>query len=410
MPIDRLQQTLARELEQLERKGVRKGPESVVTEVLRPEGGRGPRYRLAGEGERCFLRMNSNGYLGMALHPEVLAAEERAARAFGAGPQAVRFIAGTCAPHVALETRLARFHGREACMLYSSAYAAVMGVLPPLITAETAVISDALNHNCIINAARLARPGLRRIYAHLDVDELEAALAEAAGACRRALIVTDGVFSMRGDHAPLERIAELASEFDSRFPENVVVVVDDSHGTGAWGATGRGTEEVTRTRADVLVATLGKALGVNGGYVVGPQALVGLLREQSPFYVYSNPITPGEAAAAERALELLEQPEGLRRLRHLGEMTRRFRRGLASLGFESVGGEHPVVPLMVRDGERTRALVRHLRDRGVLVTGIHPPVVPPGDEAIRFQVSADHTAEDVDEVLAALAAFPGGGS
>jgi glycine C-acetyltransferase len=403
VPFDRLDAALRRQLDALD---ARKPPESVVTALLPPEGKRGPRVQLAGEGERHFLRMNSNGYLGLATHPEVIEAEERAARRFGTGPQAVRFISGTFEPHVELERRLAAFHGREAAMLYSSAYAAVMGILPPLIDAETAVISDALNHNCIINAIRLAQPARKWVYPHLDLAALDAALAEAVG-CRRALVVTDGVFSMRGDHAPLARIDEIVRRHDERFPENVCLVVDDSHGVGASGASGRGTEEVTGTRADLLVATLGKSLGVNGGYLVGSSTLVDLLREQSPFYVYSNPITPAEAAAASRALALLDSPEGARRLAQLRGLSLRFRQGLARLGYESLAGEHPVVPLLLRDTPRTQALVSHLRERGVLATGLSYPVVPRGEEEIRFQLSAEHTEADVDEALAALASFPG---
>jgi glycine C-acetyltransferase len=174
-----------------------------------------------------------------------------------------------------LERRLAEFHGRSAAMLFSSAYATVMGVLPPLITERTTVISDELNHNCIINAIALARPAEKRIYRHLDIAELERHLAEASRSCSRAIVVTDGVFSMRGDHAPLERIRELVDKFDAAFPENVLLVVDDSHGVGALGQTGRGTEEITRAgAADLLVATLGKAFGVNGGYVAASDTVV----------------------------------------------------------------------------------------------------------------------------------------
>jgi glycine C-acetyltransferase len=405
MAFDRMERVLAARLEDLDRAETRKGAESVIARVLAAEGERGPRVRLEGEGERPFLRMNSNGYLGLAGHPDVVAAEERAARAFGTGPGAVRFISGTFAPHVELERRLADFHGREAAMIYSSAYAAVMGILPPLIDETTAVVSDALNHNCIINATRLARPGIKSVYPHLDLSALEEALEEAAGSCRRAIVVTDGVFSMRGDHAPLARITALVQRFDDRFPENAFLVVDDSHGVGAFGATGRGTEEITGGRADVLVATLGKALGVNGGYVVGSATLIDFLRETSPFYVFSNPITPAEAAAALRAVELLDSELGRERLAHLRAMTQRFRAGLADLGYESLPGEHPVVPVVVRDTPRTRALTAHLRRSGVLATGLTFPVVPQGEEEVRFQLSADHTPADVDQVLAALASF-----
>ena len=184
-------------------------------------------------------------------------------------------------------------------------------------------------------------------------------------------------------------------------------MADDSHGIGAFGRTGRGVEEHTGSGpVDVLVATLGKALGVNGGYVTGSRVLTGYLRETAPTYIYSNPITVGEAAAALKAVEILDSPEGLRLLDHLRAMTARFEQGLLRLGYETIPGEHPVVPLMVRDTAKTTALVAHLRRHGILATGLKFPVVPRGDESIRFQVSADHTPHDIDSVLAVLESFP----
>jgi len=403
MPFDRIRAALVRELETLDREGRRKGTETVVTEIVPGEGERGPRVRLAGEGGRLFLRMNSNGYLGMAMRDEVQRAEADGTRRFGAGPQAVRFISGTSAPHVELEQRLAGFHGREAGMIFSSAYAAVMGVLPPLLVPGSAVVSDELNHNCIINAIRLSNASgevQRLVYGHGDLAQLEGQLTRAAeSGARRAIVVTDGVFSMRGDVAPLEEIVACAEAFDARFPENAIVMVDDSHGVGVLGATGRGSEEEHGTRADVLVGTLGKAFGVNGGYVVGDAVLIEHLREVSPFYVYSNPITAGEAAAAAKAIELPDSTEGRALLARLRAMTTRFEQGLVELGHETIAGPHPIVPLLLRDTERTVALVRHLYEHGVLATGLGYPVVPRGEEEIRFQLSAEHTAADIDEVL-----------
>jgi len=408
MPTNRLTPILEARVDELRASGRLKGAQAVTVAVLPPAAGRGPRFLIEGGGERPFLRMNSNSYLGLSLNTRVLAAEEEAVRRYGTGPGAVRFISGTWAPHVALERRLAKFHGREAGMLFSSAYATVMGVLPQLITDKTAVISDALNHNCIINAIALARPAEKRIYRHLDLDELEWHLASVAKTCVRAIVVTDGVFSMRGDHAPLGAIAKLLAEFDALFPENTLLVVDDSHGVGGFGRTGRGTEEITDSGpVDVLIGTLGKAFGVNGGYLVASADIVGYLRETSPFYIYSNPITPAEAEAALVAVDHVDSVEGIAALDHLRAMTGRFRDGVTKLGLETVTGEHPVVPLLVRDSARTARLVRHLRAQGILATGLNYPVVPKGEEEIRFQICADHTTLDIDEALAALQQFQG---
>jgi len=406
MPIHGLTRALAARLEDMARSGRLKGKEAVISAVISGRDGHGPRYAIEGDGGGPFLRMNSNSYLGMALRSEVIEAEEQAAASCGTGPGAVRFISGTWSNHVALERRLARFHDRSDAILFSSAYAAMMGLIPPLVTEKTAVISDELNHNCIINAIALARLAEKHIYKHLDMGELERALVAAAKSCTRAIVVTDGVFSMRGDHAPLDRIMDLARAHDGAFEENAIVIVDDSHGVGAFGASGRGTEEYTSAApADLLVATLGKAFGVNGGYVAGDATIIRYLRETSPFYIYSNPITPAEAGAALRAIDVLDSATGKALLTQLRAMTARFKAGLTRLGFETLAGEHPVVPLILRDTARTSALVAHLRQHGILATGLNYPVVPEGDEEIRFQISADHTPADIDMALGVLGRF-----
>jgi glycine C-acetyltransferase len=408
MPTHGLTRALAARLAEMAGSGRLKGKEAVISRVIAGRDRHGPRYVIEGEGDRPFLRMNSNSYLGLALRADMIEAEERAAGLYGTGPGAVRFISGTWSTHVALERRLARFHSRPAAVLFSSAYAAMMGLIPPLVAEKTAVISDELNHNCIINAIALARPAERHIYKHLDMGELERALAAAAKTCKRAIVVTDGIFSMRGDHAPLDRIMELTRAHDAAFEENAIVIVDDSHGVGAFGATGRGTEEYTNAApADLLVATLGKAFGVNGGYVAGDATTIQYLRETSPLYIYSNPITPAEAGAAVSAVDLLDGEVGKGLLSQLRAMTARFKTGLIRLGFETLPGEHPVVPLILRDTPRTAALVAHLRQHGILATGLNYPVVPKGDEEIRFQISADHTAADIDMALDVLASFAG---
>ena len=406
MSINRLEQKLMEKLTDLETKGTLKGREMIITSIKPPEGDKGPRYLLQGHEDQEFIRMNSNAYLGLSRHPALVQAEEDAARLYGTGPGAVRFISGTYKPHVQLEKRLADFHAREAAMIFSSAYATIMGVLPALIDPETAVISDALNHNCIINAIRLARPKVKAVYAHLDMNDLEAKIKAAMDQARRVLIVTDGIFSMRGDYAPLDIIGDIAVRYSPKFAQGVHTIVDDSHGVGAFGRTGRGTLEYTGAAGiDILVATLGKAFGVNGGYLVASAPVVSYLRETAPFYIYSNPITPAEAGAALTALEILDGPEGEKLLEHLRTLTQLFEQGLVDLGFEVLRSAHPIVPLMIRDTSKTMEMVQYLTANGILATGLKYPVVPKGDEEIRFQISAEHTLDDLAYVLRCLEKF-----
>ena len=408
MPVDRLSDVLSSHVSGLEEAGTAKGAETVVVGVRPAEGNRGPRFLLRGEGDKEFIRMNSNSYLGMGLRPEVIEAEERASREFGVGPGAVRFISGTYEAHLSLERKLADFHRREDAMIFSSAYATIVSTITPLVTSDTVLVSDELNHNCIINAMRLSRPVGKAVYPHNNVGALDGALTEWKGKAKRALVVTDGIFSMRGDHAPLDEIMAVCQRHDDGYAENVVCVVDDSHGVGAFGKSGRGVEEFTGSGpADILVGTLGKAFGVNGGYVTADSATIRFLRESSQMYIYSNPITVGEAAAALRSVEIVDSAEGLELLAQLRSLTRRFESGLGRVGIETIPGEHPVVPLMIRDTQRTRELVGYLYDNGVLVTGLTYPVVPKGDEEIRTQVNADHTEQDIDHVLDLLDAYQG---
>ncbi len=406
MSVKKLEHVLVEKLDELKEKGTLKGKEMVITGVKPAEDKKGPRYFIEGYGEKEFVRMNSNSYLGMSLRKEIIKAEEEAAKKYGAGPGAVRFISGTYQPHIELEKKLAKFHNRESAMIFSSAYATVMGIVSPLIDNESIVISDELNHNCIINAIRLARPKLKDIYKHLDMINLEDKLKNAIGKGNRVLIVTDGIFSMRGDYAPLDIISEIAEKYDTEFDEGIITIVDDSHGVGAFGKTGRGTVEYTKTKGiDIIVATLGKALGVNGGYLVANTTVINYLRETAPFYVYSNPITPSEASAATKALDILDSERGKQLLENLRKLTKRFEKGLVDLGYEIIESEHPVVPLMVRDTKKTSELVKYLTENDILATGLNYPVVPKGDEEIRFQVSADHTEYDIDYVLGILKKF-----
>lgn len=405
MSLEKLEIPLMQQIESIDSKGISKRHEKIITGIMGAKGDFGPRVTLAGEGDKPFLQMNSNSYLGLSMHADVIQAEEDASHQYGTGPGAVRFIGGTFEPHVTLEKKLATFYGREKAMIFSAAYSAVMGVLPQLITEETVVISDALNHNCIINAIRLARPAEKAVYRHLDMEDLEAVIKQYTGKCRRMIVVTDGIFSMRGDHAPLNEIVGICNKYEEKFEEGIITVVDDSHGVGAFGKTGRGTEEVTGAKVDIHIATLGKALGVNGGYVVSSETVINYLRETAPFYIFSNPITPSESAAAIKSLDILDSPRGLKLLEKLRILTHRLEEGLKRLCYETIPGEHPIVPLMIRDTGKTSRLVNYLFENGILSTGLNFPVVPKGDEEIRFQVSANHTEKDIDYLLEVLKHF-----
>jgi len=405
MSLKKLEPLLTDKLAELQQQGLCKGNEKVITGMKAAADGFGPRYFLEGYGDRAFLRMNSNSYLGLAMHPLVIEAEAAAAEKFGTGPGAVRFISGTYRPHIELEQKLAEFHGRESAMLFSSAYTTMTGVLPQFISADTLVVSDALNHNCIINAIRLSNPASKEIYAHADIDALDKILDAYKGRVKRVCLVTDGIFSMRGDYAHLGKINACCKRHEDAYEQGIISIVDDSHGVGAFGQTGRGTEEYTQGKADILIATLGKAFGVNGGYVVSSSTVIAYLRETSPFYIYSNPITPAEAAAAGAALDVVSSNDGLRLLDKLRVFSLRLRSGLEDLGFETLPGEHPIVPILIRNTEKTTALVAHLLANNILVTGLNYPVVPQGEQEIRLQVSAEHTEKDLDCLLAKLADF-----
>jgi glycine C-acetyltransferase len=403
MSLGKLDTALLADIAALEAEGRAKAPERLIVGYIPPSGVRGPRYRLRGTDQE-FLRMNSNSYLSLSNHAEVLAAADAASHAFGAGPGAVRFIDGTFAPHAALEARIARFVGRPAARIFNSAYTSVLGVAITLAGPDTFWIGDELNHNCIIRAMRIANvPSAQRaIFKHNDVEDLAKHLAKVPDGAGRVVVIFDGIFSMRGDHAPVDAIAAIVSEHEPRFRDGVITVMDDSHGVAAYGRTGRGTEEHCGAAVDVFIGTFGKAFGVNGGFVAGSATLAEAIRQKADTYIYTNPLGAADAAAAVRAIDIADGPEGTARLADLKARTDQFRGGLQALGFESIPGPHPVVPLLVRDTDRVRRLVASLYDRGILAVGLTYPVVPRGAETIRFQINAAHTAADIDEVLSAL--------
>jgi len=403
MALERLDEALRQDLAALESEGRAKAPERVIVGYAPPEGKRGPRYLLRGL-DRPFLRMNSNSYLSLSNHPKLVEAAHQASEALGVGPGAVRFIDGTFAQHVALEDRAARFVGKPSSKIFNSAYTTVLGAALAITHKRTYWIGDELNHNCIIRSMRVANvPSENKaIYPHNDMAALEQCLDNVPEDMERVVVVFDGIFSMRGDFAPADRIVELAARHDDRFRDGVITVMDDSHGIGAYGATGRGTAEHTGAHPDVIVGTFGKAFGVNGGFVASSPTVIEAVRQKADTYIYTNPLSVGDCAAALAAMEIADGPEGRDRLARLKGRTAQFREGLSALGLESIPGPHPVVPLLVRDTNATRRMVGDLFEGGVLAVGLTFPVVPRGDETIRFQINADHTEQDIDGLLQLL--------
>jgi len=336
-----------------------------------------------------LLNLCANNYLGLANHPAIVAAARDALDRWGYGMASVRFICGTQALHRELEQRLSEFLGTDDTILFSSCFDANGGLFEALLGDEDAVISDQLNHASIIDGIRLCKAQRLR-YANGDMDELEARLGEASGA-RRRLIATDGVFSMDGYLAQLDRICDLAERHDA------LVMVDDSHAVGVVGPGGRGTPEHHGVveRVDIVTGTLGKAIGgASGGYVSGRREIVEMLRQRSRPYLFSNSVAPPVVGASLRALELIESSTELRgRLR---DNTAHFRSRMTELEFDVLPGEHPIVPVMVGEEVAAARLSAKLVELGVYAVSFSYPVVPRGTARIRTQMSAAHTREDID--------------
>jgi glycine C-acetyltransferase len=358
------------------------------------ESPQGPVVRMAGRGEVIVL--SSNNYLGLAGHAGVVRAGIEGLERYGAGTASVRFICGTFTPHHELERALAALSGTPAALTYVSCWNANEAVIPTLTDSSTVILTDELNHASIIDAVRLSRPASKVIYPHSDMGALRDGLEKAPKDARK-LIVTDGVFSMEGDLAKLPEIVELAGEHDA------VVIVDDSHGVGVLGDTGRGTVEHFGLLGDVdvITGTLGKALGgAAGGYVAASAEVCDLLAQRSRPQLFSNALPPTVATSALRAIELmLERPELLRRLR---ANTQWFREQLLEAGYQPLAGEAAIIPIIVGETADAIALSERLLDEGVFVTGFGYPVVPEGTARIRVQMSAAHEPEHLERALEAF--------
>ena len=406
MSTQKLDMSLTRELSALKQEGRAKAPERIIEQYIMPEGEKGPRYKLVGS-DMQFIRLNSNSYLSLSNHAQLAEEADRATRAFGVGPGAVRFIDGTFIHHDRLEKRVARFVGKPAAKIFNSAYTSNCGLALTISNSKTHWIGDQLNHNSIIRAMRISNiPSSNKgIFKHNDMADLERCLKEVPAGIDRVVVIFDGIFSMRGDYAPIDKINAICKAYDSKFTDGVITVVDDSHGMGAYGQTGRGTAEFCNAQPDIIIGTFGKAFGVNGGFIAAGTTLVEAIRQKADTYIYTNPLSVADCAAAIKAIDICDSDEGLALLKNLKERTAQFRQGLERLGKESIPGPHPVVPLMVRDTGKTHRLVKYLFDHGVLVVGLTFPVVPRGDETIRFQINAGHTSKDIERVIELLNTF-----
>jgi glycine C-acetyltransferase len=378
--LGRMKSYIAEELKQISDSGLYKG-ERIITS---PQDA-----KITIQTGQKVLNLCANNYLGLADHPDVIRAARESYDKWGYGLSSVRFICGTQQVHKELERKISEFLGTEDTILYSCCFDANTGLFETLLSAEDAIISDQLNHASIIDGIRLCKAQRLR-FKNCDMQDLEVQLQQAKSA-RFRMIATDGVFSMDGTIAKLDRICELAEKYDA------LVMVDDSHGTGVLGKRGRGTPEHCGVmgRVDIITGTLGKALGgASGGFTSGRKEIVELLRQRSRPYLFSNTLAPAIAATSLKVLEMLSASAALRD--KLAENTRYFRRQIAELGLNVVPGEHPIVPIMLGDAVLAHKMAEKLLEKGVYVIGFSYPVVPKGAARIRTQISAAHSRDDLD--------------
>ncbi len=353
------------------------------------EGPTGARARFDG---REVINLASNNYLGLASHPRMNAAAARAAAELGAGTGAVRTIAGTMALHRELERRFAAFKHAEAALMFQSGFTANAGTVQAILGPEDVIVSDRLNHASIIDGARLSKAEIK-VYEHRDVEHADRLLAETARPGRRQLLITDGVFSMDGDIAPLPELVEVAER------HGAIMMVDDAHASGVLGRGGAGTVDHfgLHGRVDIQVGTLSKAIGVLGGFIAGPQHLIDWLENRGRPYLFSTSAPPAVVAACIEALEIIrDEPE---RIERLWTNTRMFKAGLHELGFDTGESQTPITPVITGDEERTQVFARRLFEEGVFTPAIVYPTVPRGQARVRTIVTAEHTEEDLGRAL-----------
>lgn len=386
MSYSTLQQVLASQLEDLQQRGLYKKERQLL----------GPQGSAIRVGNREVINFCANNYLGLANHPDVVAAAQEGLRRYGYGMASVRFICGTQDLHKELERSIARFLGKDDAILYSSCFDANTGLFETLLGEEDSILSDELNHASIIDGIRMCKAKRYR-YRHSDMDDLEKGLRDAVGS-RLRLIATDGVFSMDGDLARLPEICRLAQRYQA------AVMVDDSHATGVLGAGGRGSAEQLGVldQVDIITSTLGKALGgAAGGFTCARQEIVDLLRQRSRPYLFSNSLPPVIAMAALKAVELVAGSSQLRERLHAN--ARSLRSSLEAAGLRLKPGNHPIIPVMLGDAALASRMADMLLERDIYVIGFSFPVVPQGQARIRIQLSAAHTPEQLDKAAGAFA-------
>lgn len=364
--------------------------------------------------KKKYQVFNSNDYLGLRHHPLLKKAEQKASKIYGTGPGAVRFISGSLKIHRDIEKALAKFHKKDDAMVFSSSFATNLAVLyclisgqnkDSLVDANVIVISDALNHRSIIDGIRIANlpKEQRTIFRHMDTGHLSQILEANKNKYKRALVVTDGVFSMLGEYQKLKEIRNIIDRYDGQYENGVLLVVDDAHGVGIAGKTGRGIEEIEGVKADVLIGTFGKAFGADGGYVVASQTIIDYLRESAATYIYSNSIPPGTAGAVLKSIEILDRTVGKKLLKNSKENVAYFKKQMKKVGYQfATDSSHPIQPVLIGDPIKTSDLVGKLFKKNIIVTNISFPVVPKGRDEIRVQISAVHTKKDIDQLVKAF--------
>lgn len=384
----KIKEHLQKEIEQIKNDGLFKEERVIVTPqdaVIKIDTG------------QEVINFCANNYLGLSSHPDVVQAAKDAMDTHGFGMSSVRFICGTQDIHKELERKIAHFYGTEDTILYAAAFDANGGVFEPLLGPEDAIISDSLNHASIIDGVRLCKAKRYR-YANSDMQDLEAQLKQAnEDGARFKIIVTDGVFSMDGIVAPLDKICDLAETYDA------MVMIDECHATGFIGKTGKGTleEKGVMDRIDIITGTLGKAMGgAMGGYTTGKKEIISILRQRSRPYLFSNSLAPAIVGASIKVFDMLENDTSLRD--KLQENTAYFKKGIQNAGFDIVDGDSAIVPVMLYDAKLSQQMAEKLLEKGIYVIGFFYPVVPKGKARIRVQLSAAHTKEHLDQAINAF--------